>query len=350
VAIGAGVASTAASAWGAARMPSGGDDVPSIEEKFLGHIDQLPGWDADRRRALADAFRGDVAAGGVESALGNALAAIYPDYRGALSSSDEEAGSFELLRPFAASDDPFLAADASYYLARALINAQRYEEVPALLARLEGDLAGFTVHGPTALYFSGVAHAGLLNNTAAVEALSRFLEQAPNAPERLRVAAWRQLQEIQMVEEGQLSDVYQRMDYSRRRLDLDNTDSATQDQQKKIVDILAKIIREQEKKECGSGTCKQQNKSAEQQQQQQRQAQNQNGKGGSSRNPHGVARRTYDDGPASPWSRLRDRSREAANAAVKDQLPARYRDVVQRYYESSSSGKAADARSSEPNK
>ena len=39
--------------------------------------------------------------------------------------------------------------------------------------------------------------------------------------------------------------------------------------------------------------------------------------GGTSNNPNGVVRRTYDDGPASPWSQLRDRTRDAANNAVK---------------------------------
>ena len=33
------------------------------------------------------------------------------------------------------------------------------------------------------------------------------------------------------------------------------------------------------------------------------------------------------------WSRLRDRSRDPANTAVKEKLPARYRDIVERYME-----------------
>ena len=43
--------------------------------------------------------------------------------------------------------------------------------------------------------------------------------------------------------------------------------------------------------------------------------------------------KNYDDSPASPWSRLRDRSRDPANNAVKEKLPARYRDIVERYME-----------------
>ena len=44
-------------------------------------------------------------------------------------------------------------------------------------------------------------------------------------------------------------------------------------------------------------------------------------------------KKSSDDSPASPWSRLRDRSRDPANNAVKEKLPARYRDIVERYTE-----------------
>ena len=43
--------------------------------------------------------------------------------------------------------------------------------------------------------------------------------------------------------------------------------------------------------------------------------------------------KTYEDTPASPWSRLRDRSRDPANNAIKEKLPAKYRDIVEKYME-----------------
>jgi hypothetical protein len=45
------------------------------------------------------------------------------------------------------------------------------------------------------------------------------------------------------------------MDYSRRRLELVETDEVTQDEQDKIVSMLTKLIKEEEKKECSSN-CK----------------------------------------------------------------------------------------------
>ena len=42
------------------------------------------------------------------------------------------------------------------------------------------------------------------------------------------------------------------MDYSRRRLDLIETGEQTQAEQDKIVKMLSKMIKEEEKKECGT--------------------------------------------------------------------------------------------------
>ena len=70
---------------------------------------------------------------------------------------------------------------------------------------------------------------------------------------------------------------------------------------------------------------------------------NKSSKPGQSSNPNGMAvDKSYDDSPASPWSRLRERSRDPANNAVKDKLPARYRDIVEKYYEAANgnSGKS----------
>ncbi len=101
--------------------------------------------------------------------------------------------------------------------------------------------------------------------------------------------------------------------------------------------MLGQLIKKQEKKECSNCNSK---KSGQKPQNKDGQAQNgQKGKGkgkgdagGTSSNPNGVVRRTYDNGPASPWSQLRDRSRDPANNAVKERLPARYKRVVEKYY------------------
>lgn len=190
-------------------------------------------------------------------AVTEALIQLYPKYSKAVELSDTESveSAVELLSPLADSNDKFLAADASFYLARTLMNDERFEDAMPRLEKLVGDLSEFTVHQGSAQYFIGVAQAGLLKNGDAVESFMQFLQFNPNAPERLRVSAWRQVQQLQSIQEGKLDDVHQRMDYSRRRLELIETDNVTQTEQDKIVNMLTKLIKEEEKKECSSN-CK----------------------------------------------------------------------------------------------
>jgi tetratricopeptide (TPR) repeat protein len=185
------------------------------------------------------------------------LIQLYPAYSKAVDSSDTDsvAKAIELLSPLADSEDRFLAADANFYLARTLMNDERFEEAMPRLELLTGELGKFSVHQGNVQYFIGVAQAGLLKNDEAVQSFMQFLQFNPDAPERLRVSAWRQVQQIQSIQEGKLDDVYQRMDYSRRRLELVETDEVTQKEQDKIVNMLTKMIKEEEKKECSSN-CK----------------------------------------------------------------------------------------------
>lgn len=316
-----------------------GIDSDQVVKDFLSHIQALE-IDASLKQqtqAKVQEMWGDeytrpetVTAGLVE---------IYPDYAAALGATedDEAANAVERLTPFIESSDKFLAADASFFLARSLINQQRYEAALPILEGLTENLSKFSQQAGPATYFTGLAQASLLENQRAIKSFTAFLNNYETAPERLRVAAWRQIQTIQAIEEGAMTDVLQRMDYSRRRLEINNTDESTQTQQEKIVSMLGQLIKQQEKKECSNCNSKKNGQKQQNQNQQAQKGKQGKGKGksnagGTSSNPNGVVRRTYDDGPASPWSQLRDRSRDPANNAVKERLPARYKRVVEKYY------------------
>jgi predicted negative regulator of RcsB-dependent stress response len=227
-----------------------------VTASFLKHIASLDSLGADQKTEIKKTVQ-QLGLEESSGALTEGLIQIYPDYSKAVESTDDEnvTAAVELLVPLADSEDKFLAADASFYLARMLMNNQQFEDAMPRLETLVGDMAEFTVHQGSAQYFMGVAQAGLLKNDEAVQSFMRFLQFNPNAPERLRVSAWRQVQQIQSISEGKLDDVYQRMDYSRRRLELIETDQATQEEQDKIVKMLTLLIKEEEKKECSSN-CK----------------------------------------------------------------------------------------------
>lgn len=320
--------------------PAWGDDGTdsAVIDSFLEKISDLDSIDADKKdsaKKLVNELRKD----SPSDTITEALIALYPDYSSAIEASDNDDlnSAKDSLSKFAESKNKFLASDASFYLARTLMNHEEFESAVPLLKQLTGDLSEFTVHSGIAQYYIGVAEAGMLQNDKAIESFVEFLQGNPTAPERLRVSAWRQVQHLQSIKEGELDDISQRMDFSRRRLTLEESNEETQDEQEKIVKMLNKLIKDAEKKEAQSSckNCKSQSQKQQQQQQaKNKPSQSKSNKGGTSSNPNGkFAERSFDNGDASPWSQLRDRARDPANTAAKEKLPARYRDIVERYFE-----------------
>lgn len=320
-------------------MPSLAGET-DVVNSFRDHIESLD-VAADQKSSAEkriDAFADDAPS----DAITEGLIAIYPEYGTAIDSSEDAdvTKASELLTPMTESKDKFLAADASFFLARMLMNDEQFEAALPLLGNLKKEFADHTVHTGTSDYFMGVAHAGLLENQKAIDSFVSFLESNPDAPERMRVSAWRQVQRLQKIKDGELDDIHQRMEYSRRRLGLEKTNDPTQGEQEKVVKMLTKLIKKAEKKEC-SGSCKNCKKSGDskpssggkkQQANKSQQKKSQSGKNAKAADGKAIVK-TYEDTPASPWSRLRDRSRDPANNAIKEKLPAKYRSIVEKYME-----------------
>ena len=228
--------------------------VTKVVESFLKHVDSLDALDVQKKSSIKSSLEQQQSS----DRLTDGLIKIYPKYSAAVESSDDENvdQAVELLGPLAESEDKFLAADANFYLARTLMNNERFEEAMPRLEQLVGEMGDHSAHQGSAQYFKGVAQAGLLKNQEAVASFTDFILNHPDAPERLRVSAWRQVQQLQGIKEGKLDDVYQRMDYSRRRLTQIETGERTQEEQKKIVNMLTKMIKEEEKKEASSSAKK----------------------------------------------------------------------------------------------
>ncbi len=324
-------------------------DFPTA--RFLELMQSSGKFDASQLEALERKLSsGDL--GTLESAVTGALCLANPDFAAAVRASDDDdlEQARQLLSPFASAENQFLAADASFYLARTLMNHERFEEAKQLLDSLNGGLLEYSTHRSITQYYQGLAQAGLLQNDEAIKSFMEFLQFNPDAPERLQVSAWRQVQQLQAIKKGQMDDIYQRMDFSRRRLEITEPGERTQEEQENIVKMLKKLISEQEKKEASSSKGKSKNQSESQQQQQQAQnqskEQSESQSGGNSSNPNGkFVEKSFDTGNASPWSRLRDRSRDPANTAIKDKLPARYREIVERYYDAVNGNESAGGNS-----
>jgi tetratricopeptide (TPR) repeat protein len=325
----------------------GADTVDQVLDRFVGELAQREDLPEEARKqieGLVKVLRADPE--GKALAVTESLRAISPDYQQALSDLADEnlAVALPALVKLAASDDPWLAADASYYLARGYLIGERFEDAMPLLTALRTRLADRSVHQGEALFLKGVAQIQLLQHKEAFKSLEQFLKDYPDAPERMRVAAVRQLEQLKLVEEGTLSDVQLRMEYSRRKLGLEDTGKETREQQDKIISLLAKLIKEAEEKEAQSkGSSKKQDKQQGQQgqgsegdSQAQGDGQSQGGQsgGGSKGTDTEAVKRLHRGGPQSPWSHLRDKERDPVYSAIKEKFPGRYQQLIEQYYKS----------------
>jgi tetratricopeptide (TPR) repeat protein len=273
------------------------------------------------------------------AAITEGLAVVYPEFAKALEKlgNDELAEARSILSTLADSEDSYLAAESTFYLARTAMFNQEFETAIPLLQRVLNDHADKTVQLGNALYFIGIAQANMLENQQAIESLTKFVDDYPSAPERMRISAIRQVQLLTSIEAGSMMDVYQRMNFSHTRLIKKDTGERTKTEQDKIIDMLSKMIKEAEKQECSScksskdGDC---DKPGEKEGQGEGQGKGQSQQGGGSNNPDGVVRRSFDDGPASAWSKLRERDRDAAFNSIKEKFPARYQGMVEKYFKS----------------
>jgi tetratricopeptide (TPR) repeat protein len=332
------------SSWNTLRAA---ETTDQILDRFVGELDGRKNLPEEARKqivALVKVLRADPE--GKALAVTESLRAISPEYQQALTDlGDENLGvALPALAKLAGSDDPWLAADAAYYLARGYLIGERFEDAMPLLEQLRTKLADRSVHQGEALFLQGVAQIQLLKHKDALDSLAKFIKEYPEAPERMRVAAVRQMEQLKLVEEGTLSDVQLRMDYSRRKLGLEDTGKDTREQQDKIISMLAKLIKEAEDKEAqGKGSSKKpgekkpgqgQGSEGEGEGQGAGQSQGGNSGGGSKGTDTEAVKRLHRGGPQSPWSHLRDKERDPVYSAIKEKFPGRYQQLIEQYYKS----------------
>lgn len=299
----------------------------------------LPG---EQRAAVLKELEAAEKEGAGEYTLTRALVAAYPDLGKALAAfADEQFDKAAAqLKTLAKSEDAYLAAHAEFYLARVHMVEERFEEALPLFDKLAGyTKSHLTLHAGEALFYKAMCHDRLLERTEAIVALATYLRQTPDAPERLAVGAIHKIEELRALIDGSLSDVEGRMEFSRRRLDLEKPDDPTQKEQTKIIAMLNKLIEEAEQKENnsgggggggggggqgGDGSGPRPNQSP-------------NGPAQSSQAPEGASEfgqlhRVNKGTAADSWGNLKKKERQAVIDAFKAKFPSRYRQAVEEYY------------------
>jgi tetratricopeptide (TPR) repeat protein len=326
----------------AARKPE--QDV-QVVDRFLAAIQNNAEFSEVAREKAANATEGlKKEEDGLPMAITQGLSELYPAFRSALNALGEEnlVQATSHLQELIESKDPYLAAEANYFLARIHLLEERYEKSLPLLDALEMKYAESSIRGGEALFLKGVALGQMLKREEATKTLERYLENYPNSPERMKIGAWRQLEQLKMIQDGTLSDAQFRMDFSRRRLALEDSSTELQTEQKKIVSILETLIKEAEEKECnckgsGKGQGKKQGKAGESEGQGKPESDGKQGGntgGGSKGTDSDAVERLHRGGPQSPWSKLRDKDRDPVFNAIKEKFPGRYQQLIEQYYKS----------------
>ncbi|MFA7235518.1 MAG: hypothetical protein WC058_01525 [Phycisphaeraceae bacterium] len=276
-----------------------------------------------------------------EGVIVEGLQLIYPDFAGAMDllANEKNDRAMALLGKMTGSEDGYLAANAKFFLARALVNDERYEEALPMTEQLVGADRDKTLYAGQAMFLRGVCQAGLLKRKEAMESFRGFIKADAQAPERLVVGALHRMDELERMSDGTLPDVGERMDYSRRKLALEDSGQPTREQQKKVVSILDELIKKAEEKEKqggggggggGGGN-----------------GQGRGSAGGAAGGPAGGAAQSTAPAGASTigalhrttrgeaeeqWGEARQRQRDEVLNAIKARYPERYRELVEQYY------------------
>ena len=183
-------------------------------------------------------------------ALTGLLRELHPEFAEALraAADDPEAG-IDALGRLAASEDPFLAAESSYYVSRVLLGEERFEEAIPHLEKVRDQLSPQSLRAGEVLYYLGVCNANMLQRTEASDNLNDFVERYPDASPRLVGSAWDLIASLERVHRGSIDDVATHMEFSRRKLGLEDTGDKTQVVQGKIIEMLDELIKRAEEQE-----------------------------------------------------------------------------------------------------
>ncbi len=327
------------------RPDSAPADAPwsasEVVEAFVRHVVQSSAApDSQRRFVLeqAEQRRG----GRAEAALVHeALALLNEDFRAGLDalSSDDLSRAADRFGRCAASDDPFLAAAATFFAAQVLTNQDRLLEADRLLVDLGQrwpHWPRYTTAAAELSFLRGFCALHALRYDEAAAALERFLRRYPAAPERMRRSAEQMLKELAEREPDGLGDVQDLMRFARREIAHGRTDEDLRIRQEEAVALLDALIQEAEQREQSQSGASAAGESGRRggtpgPRPGQSPAQRSDLPSGGTP-PEGELRAARRARPGDAWGAMPPRQREALLQSLQNQFPGQYRDLIEQYY------------------
>ncbi|RMF75512.1 MAG: hypothetical protein D6744_13410 [Planctomycetota bacterium] len=318
--------------------PTAPSSIDALNQRFLQYVDELgPTYALAAERVRAgwiERYR-DVAP---ESFVVDSLAVLHPAFGEALAAFDEDrlaeaAAAFAELR---LSPDPYVAANAEYFHARALAALGRFDDVASELSQASLEpLDRYSAYGPHARFLLAASYARLLEYEQARATLDS-LDDDVATPELVRMAARQLRLEIERRESGTLGEVATIMDYVADHLKVANARDNVQRRQQEILDLLDRLIEQQQQKEQQSGGGGRRGGRPQDGRPSQATPSNPRDE---SQAPEGSGRigdlhAAPSVDPGEVWGELPPAERERILQAIRERYPSRYRQIVEQYYRS----------------
>ncbi len=320
-----------------------GGEVAALNAAFLKHLSTYENSDALTVRAIRDGWEKRYRADDPESFVPDALARLVPACRAALESFDrgqlDAAG--DQFQALVGNADPFVAANAAYWLARTRAAQGLFEEAQAALEhpRAAPDkLRGHTPYAPHAAFLLAACRARNLNFDEAGRELEAVEHDYPEAPEMVRLAARQLLIELGRREPGSLDEAAGVMNYIADRLAAQDVTERVQSRQDEVVALLDKLIEQMQQQEqqgqgggSGGGPSQQQGGPGQAAGPMTPRQQSDAPEGAGE---VGELRRAATADPGEMWGKLPPAERERILQNIRARFPSRYRQLVEQYYRS----------------
>lgn len=286
-----------------------------------------------------------------------ALLATQPEYARAFAEYERTGDNAETWREVLSrldKDQPHLKAHATYLLGRSLLARDELEGAAAALEAVRGRMRLESPWSDEATLWLAFAFARLPDGGPANQSRVRQLLEAlvPDAegrseysdpPERVVEGARWLLRELRGEGLGPLLELAKRMETIERLLRRTETGKPTRKRQEDVIaslDKLIELMREKEQSGSGQGQGQGQGKGQGQSKGQGGQPGGNQQSGGpaqSSQLPGGDSRQGplaegRRDATGEEWGNLRDAEREEAAQFLRERFPARYRELLERYY------------------
>ena len=319
-------------------LAHGAEDRVSLIRQFQAHVADSRVYSEDQKQRATKRLDALVADDPNSAELiADVLVELNADFATGFASfrSGNYGDAIERFRISKDSEDPYVSGESKFYLATAYVLEEDHESALPLVS---DPYFKTSMHTADALFLLGICQKNLLQRTEALQTFTDFLRNYPNTSDRQRNAAFMQIEQLMQIEAGTLADIYQKMEFSRRRLARAKANEPTQTQQKEAVAILDQLIKVAEEKEAVSESESKKKKEGDKSESKPKgkgSGKEGDGEGTDDKSDDKTVRQVQQGVERSPWDFMRDKKRDAeALGAIKEKYPARYRALIEQYYRS----------------